>query len=294
MTPFFSVIIPTYNRGHLIGKTLESVLNQTVSDFEILIVDDGSNDNTAETVRQFTDPRIHYLKKENGERGAARNYGTSHAKGAYINFFDSDDLMYPNHLRVAREFIESRTNPELFHLGYDFKTPDGEITKIINNLDEHLKDQVLFDNILSCNGVFVRKDIADTHPFEENRIMASAEDWELWIRLISRFPILYANDVTTSVVSHDQRSIFTISADKIVARDLLMIRNLRSDPKVMNLYGSRFRKFVAQRYSFFMLCLIEQKRYGDMLKWAYKAFATYPGVLLTRRYLVSMKKIVLK
>ena len=74
-SPLFSIVIPTYNRAHLIGKTIESVLRQEFTDFEILIVDDGSKDNTEEVASTFTDKRIRYLKKQNAERGAARNYG---------------------------------------------------------------------------------------------------------------------------------------------------------------------------------------------------------------------------
>src|SRR5690242_17185435 len=122
--PLFSIVIPTYNRAHLIGKTIQSALQQDFKDFEILVVDDGSKDNTGDVVKSFTDPRVQYFKKENAERGAARNYGVARAKGKYINFFDSDDLMYPNHLSVANELIGSIGSPEFFHLGYDYQIED--------------------------------------------------------------------------------------------------------------------------------------------------------------------------
>src|SRR5687767_9278561 len=98
MSPVFSIVIPTYNRAHLIKKTIESVLAQDFADFELLVVDDGSKDDTESVVSSFTDKRVHYFKKQNGERGAARNFGAARAKGSYLNFFDSDDLLYRNHL----------------------------------------------------------------------------------------------------------------------------------------------------------------------------------------------------
>ena len=98
----FSIIIPTYNRAHLILKTLESVKNQSFVDYELIIVDDGSSDNTKEVVNKFIlDNKLsnwHYFNKVNGERGAARNYGIEKATGLYVTFLDSDDLIYSNHL----------------------------------------------------------------------------------------------------------------------------------------------------------------------------------------------------
>jgi glycosyltransferase involved in cell wall biosynthesis len=293
-SPFFSIVVPTYNRAHLIGKTIEGLLGQDFSDFEVIVVDDGSKDNTKEVVAKINDARITYYLKENGERGAARNFGRLKARGQYINFFDSDDLVYPNHLTEAKKMVDEKKQPEIFHLGYDFKTPDGTVTKRIDNLTREVIDRVLFDNVLSCNGVFVRRDIANEYPFEEDRAMASSEDWELWIRLISRFPLQYSNAVTTSVVGHDERSIFTISADKVIARDLLMIHKLRQDDEVSKNYGKRFKKFTAQRYSFFMLCLSEQGRNQEVLKWAWKAWQCYPPIFFTKRYLVSIKKVFFK
>src|SRR5690242_136065 len=149
-SPFFSIVIPTYNRAHLIGKTIRSVLQQEFTDFEVLVIDDGSKDNTAEVMQTFSDPRINYFPKQNGERGAARNYGATRARGRYINFFDSDDLMYPNHLRVASQMIATQADPEIFHLAYDYQLEDGTVISRINDFDAQIKQTVLFNNKLSC------------------------------------------------------------------------------------------------------------------------------------------------
>ena len=118
-TPFFSIVIPTYNRAHLIRKTIESVLAQEDQDFEIIVVDDGSEDNTGEVVRAIGDDRVIYHKKNNAERGAARNYGAIRARGRYVTFLDSDDLLYANHLAAARRLINERHEPEILHLGFE-------------------------------------------------------------------------------------------------------------------------------------------------------------------------------
>ncbi|HEV8512372.1 MAG TPA: glycosyltransferase family 2 protein, partial [Cyclobacteriaceae bacterium] len=269
-SPVFSIVIPTYNRAHFIAKTLESVLRQSFTDFEVLVVDDGSKDNTEEVVKAFKDRRIHYFKKNNEERGAARNYGVAEARGEFINFFDSDDLMYPNHLAVAYKFI-NENDAVFFHLAYDHRREDNTTFDRVNQFDDSIAGKILFDNILSPNVVFLKKEIAIQFPFEENRVLASSEDWELWIRLISRFKMLYSNEVTCAVVHHDQRSLRTIRAEEIVARDLFLIENLRKDAVVMNKYKNLFGKFVAERYTFFMLSFVEQKMKREVLKWGVKA-----------------------
>ena len=88
-SPVFSIVIPTYNRAHLISKTIESVLHQSFEDFEVLVIDDGSSDNTEEVVSSYSDRRLHYLRKENGERGAARNFGFARSKGVAVSERDA-------------------------------------------------------------------------------------------------------------------------------------------------------------------------------------------------------------
>lgn len=290
--PVFSIVIPTYNRAHLIDKTVHSVLGQTFTDFEVIIVDDGSKDNTAEVVAGISDKRVRYYKKDNGERGAARNYGRGIAKGKYVNFFDSDDLMYPNHLAEASSIVQRHHQPEFFHLAYDYQLEDGAVISRMNNFDSSLSSAILFDNKLSCNGVFLRYDIAREFPFEENRVLASSEDWELWIRLVCRFPLHISNEITSSVVNHDQRSLRTIAAGKVISRDLFFIEKLRQDTVVMGRYGKAFNKFIAQRYTFFMLSLSEEKQPKQVFGWAWQAFRKYPPIFFSKRFLASLRNSI--
>lgn len=292
--PMFSVVIPTYNRGHLIERTIKSIVSQDFKDFEVLVVDDGSNDNTAEEVGRFKDSGIQYFHKENAERGAARNYGAEKAKGQYVNFFDSDDLMYPHHLRTAHELIRGIGAPEFIHLGYDFKEENGSLIHRVNNFDDSIKRMLLYDNRLSCNGVFLRKDIASKFPFEENRILASSEDWELWIRLSSRFTLHFSNVITSSVINHDQRSLRTIAPEKIVARDLLLIEKLRQDSAAMLNFGKSFARFIAERYTFFMMIYAQHQQRLDVFKWGQLALRAYPPILLSKRFIASIKNSMFK
>lgn len=94
--PFFSVIIPSYNRAYILGRAIQSVLNQTYKQFELIIVDDGSNDHTRSLVASYIDPRIQYLYQNNSGVCAARNHAANKAKGKYLVFLDSDDLLMNN------------------------------------------------------------------------------------------------------------------------------------------------------------------------------------------------------
>lgn len=108
--PIFSVIIPAYNRGHVLARTVQSVLRQTFHDFELIIVDDGSTDETRKIVETFNDPRIRYIYQANKGRSAARNAGAALALGKYLTFLDSDDEVFLEWIECfAKALNESET-----------------------------------------------------------------------------------------------------------------------------------------------------------------------------------------
>lgn len=108
--PLVSVIIPTYNRSHLVKEAIESVLKQIYADFEIVVVDDGSTDDTAEAIKKIKDSRIRYFYKNNGGIASARNLGIKNSKGKYIAFLDSDDLYTETYLEIMTGRLEENTD----------------------------------------------------------------------------------------------------------------------------------------------------------------------------------------
>jgi len=118
--PKISVISPTYNRAHLITRAVHSVLNQTYQDFEYIVVDDASTDNTEEVIKGFKDERIKYIKHEkNRGPSAARNTGIKAAKGEYIGFLDSDDEWLPEQAeKQVSKFLESPDNVGVIYCGH--------------------------------------------------------------------------------------------------------------------------------------------------------------------------------
>jgi glycosyltransferase involved in cell wall biosynthesis len=107
MSPFFSVVIPVYNRAHVLARALRSVLDQSFQDFEIVVVDDGSTDDPAEAIARFADPRIRYIRQRNRGGGAARNAGIDAAEGRFIAPLDSDDEFLPGHLARMKALVEN-------------------------------------------------------------------------------------------------------------------------------------------------------------------------------------------
>jgi glycosyltransferase involved in cell wall biosynthesis len=241
---FFSLVVPTYNRAHLIGATLQSLLAQTEPSFELIVVDDGSTDNTEAVVRGFSDPRLRYFRKANGERGAARNFGTAQSCGQYLNFFDSDDLAYPNHLAEAKRVIEARHSLPLFHLRFDVRTLEGcfiSTNPRLARTDTSLiaPETLLGGNSLSCNGVFLRRDVALSYPFDEARILAGTEDWVLWLRLVARFPFFENEIPTTSLSQHQNRSVSMITFTSLEERARHMRRVLQADAVFIEIFGTQ-------------------------------------------------------
>jgi len=126
MKPKISVVIPLYNKEASISKTIDSVLAQEFKDFEIVIVNDGSTDNSLQVLEEINDERIRLFSKENGGVSEARNYGVMHATGEWIFFLDADDDLYNNCLSVFYNLIQDYPEHKFFTANYIAKYPDGK------------------------------------------------------------------------------------------------------------------------------------------------------------------------
>ncbi|MBK8368417.1 MAG: glycosyltransferase family 2 protein [Bacteroidetes bacterium] len=126
-----SIITPAYNAGNYIAETIESVLAQTYQNWELIIVDDGSTDNTADIVKSYlTDARIQYFYQKNGKQGKARNLAISHSKGTYLAFLDADDLWIPKKMQLQMQVIQTHNVDVVFSQGWLFS----------ENINSKLKD----------------------------------------------------------------------------------------------------------------------------------------------------------
>lgn len=289
----FSIIIPTFNRAGFIEKTIRSVLNQTFSNFEVIVVDDGSTDNTKVIVSQIIDPRLSYHKKENEERGAARNYGGRIAKGSYITFFDSDDLLYPNHLATAIDTIKKYNFPEWLHLGYEILAPKNELLKRVNNLQGNVNKKLINGNFLSCNSVFLRNDIANENPFNEDRSLSALEDWELWLRIGSKYKIHYCNTVTSAIINHELRSVLEPQTNKLLNRVNSLMKYVLENSEIVSFYKKDINKFKASCFTYIALhTALTKKNRSTTIKYLLKGIKENPSSLFSRRFLAILKHFI--
>ncbi|MFT4599943.1 MAG: glycosyltransferase involved in cell wall biosynthesis [Arenicella sp.] len=228
--PFFSIVIPTFNRQEIISGTIDSVISQDFDGWELIIVDDGSTDDTKAVIEKYRDQRIQYIHQENAERGAARNRGSKLAKGKYVFFLDSDDLIYPNHLSHAHEKLLQLKNPEFFHSRYEEILGDQKIQ--VPKLNQtSIKSIIEKRNMFACQ-FFLRKDIALDTPFNEHADVKIGEDWEVVLKIAARYPLNLSNKVTAAIVQHDCRSMVLADANQIIKSKEQIVESLSADERI--------------------------------------------------------------
>lgn len=207
--PHFSIIIPLYNKENFIENTLKSVLNQIFTDYEVIIINDGSTDLSEEKIFKFNDSRIHYYYQKNNGASAARNYGIEKAKSDYIAFIDADDYWYPNFLEEMFKNITSNPELKVFSAAIEIETAkkilqaDYSIKKtgeyeIVNYFTASNKRTVL----CSSSSVFHKSVFKEIGTFDTR--LKSGEDTDLWIRIGLVYPILFSWKVLARYVYDGQ------------------------------------------------------------------------------------------
>lgn len=210
-----SIIIPTYNRANVLSASVQSILQQSYTDFELLIVDDGSTDNTDIVVETMQDDRIRYLKMpENKGVAAARNEGIRQAEYDYIAFQDSDDYWKPDKLEKQMEFLIQSPEIGLLYCPYECQKADGSTILVPDhNIPSEEKQgniyqYMLLRNTIGTPGVLVRRQCLEKSGlFCEN--LTCLEDWELFLRIARDHEIAFQDEpmvranLSTDGVSHN-------------------------------------------------------------------------------------------
>jgi glycosyltransferase involved in cell wall biosynthesis len=187
--PTVSVIIPAFNSALFVEDAIRSVLAQTMQNFEIVIVDDGSTDNTADVVKALASERVRYICKTNQGPSAARNVGIRHALGEYVAFLDSDDRWLPRKLEAQLDRFKERPESGLIHCTAKIEDFNGNVQRQQNaTLEGHALDTLLMGNQIVTSSVMVPKYIFDNaRKFDES--ISRGEDWDLWMNISAAFPI---------------------------------------------------------------------------------------------------------
>lgn len=185
--PLVSVIIPTYNRGDLIEYTINSVLNQSYQNFEIIIMDDGSTDNTKSVVKRIKDERLIYKwQKNSGKPASARNSGLKLAKGEFIAFLDSDDIWFNKKLEI--QIKEFKKNPDIHMLSTNVVLFRKNYYEIFLNIKRNKKipfKELIKKNIIATSSVMLRRVVIEkVGYFDEDVKLKAVEDYEYWLRIL--------------------------------------------------------------------------------------------------------------
>lgn len=230
-----SVVIPTFNRGHLVREAVDSALAQTYRDAEVLVVDDGSTDNTPEVLEPYRG-RIHYIRQENKGVSAARNTGIRQARGSYIAILDSDDQWVPEKLEAQMALFAADPSLGLVSCGSSFVDVYGkEIETPKSATETHDTDsrlvlrRLLLGNFVSGgSNAVIRKDCFDAvGVFDES--LSGVEDWDMWLRIAKRYPIGFVNrPLTITRVSPTSLSAPT-NVDMMLTKEFLVVEKHCSD-----------------------------------------------------------------
>ncbi|WP_392482955.1 glycosyltransferase family 2 protein [Nostoc sp. C110] len=202
-----SVIIPAYNAMHYLPKTVSSVLQQTFTNFEILIINDGSSDNIQEWVLNLTDKRVKLISQQNQGVSVARNIGISQAQGEYIAFLDSDDLWNATKLEKQVRCLDHNPTIGLVHTWMAVIDEQGKPTgKVMKSKTEgSVWKQLVEKNTVACSSVMVRRlcfqKLGGFSP-RQNEYPVDVEDWEMWIRIAAHYPFTVIKEPLISYRQH--------------------------------------------------------------------------------------------
>lgn len=271
-SPKISVVIPAYNCSTYIAATLDSVLAQTLPAHEIIVVDDGSSDNTPEVVASY--PKVHLIRQVNQGVSAARNTGVRQAQGDWIAFIDGDDIWHPEKLKLCSNAIEVYPKHYLFFSEFIFWSAEaGQIPEVFTETDLPLvieeglsgwiyHQQLLTNWVLTSTAILHKELFFASGMFDIE--LPVAEDWSLFIRAsrlsqaikIKHALTLYrqsANSLTTRVKAQDYGSLVV---------DMAVLRFGKAGPDGTVVNGRQFRQRAFQRHFSYAHNALKQGYFG--------------------------------
>jgi len=284
----FSIIIPTYNRADKLKNAIQSVLAQSCENWELIVVDDGSTDHTAEIIKNFNNPKIIYLYQKNQERSAARNKGIENAKGEWICFLDSDDCYKPNHLDVLNKHLSNASN-NIISVIRTFCTEvrlSNKTNQIIVPLKSHPVNY-LFESLIYPSSLCIHKKILEENKFDTN--ISLGEDSELLCRIFTKYPLQIINEHTVNINKDDENTQSNLSAEKQYQYYI----NLRKP-----FFNPALRNYINSKSLFILLSnrlhwsILSYKKEGKKLE-AVFTFFKHIGVIVRGKGVLSATKLLI-
>lgn len=296
IAPFFSVVIPTYNRADLLPASIQSVLEQRFIDFEIIVVDNCSTDNTADVMTAYEkDSRITYIaNKKNMERAYSRNVGFKNARGRFVTLLDSDDIMYPHCLFDAHTFVNENPGKKFFHNLYEKIDQDGKPSKTINFLKiSNQYKQICKGNFLSCIGVFMHEDIYRNFFFSEDLRMIGSEDYEIWFRVLAHYELGRIEGINCGIREHLGRSVYSSMYDNLEYQRWQIIGMIEGDPVLHEKYKNYIGYINTNYYYHQAIHSLQMNKRYMAVRFLGKSIIKGKGVFFSKRFFAFIKNLSL-
>lgn len=245
----FSIIIPTYNRALFLPKAIDSVLAQTYTDWELIIVDDGSTDNTKDVVSKYKDDRIRYFYQQNAERCTARNNGIKQSSGKYICFLDSDDSYRSNYLETVYGLILN-CEDAVFVLSGMSVHRNEKVVEVIPEAIGYNRFHYFFQKSVPPSVVCLSRSLLKNHSFDEGVVVS--EDTKLWVEIMRENPIVLLNKtVGVDFYFHESNTINVKKRNVYAEREKTLRQILVED--VNGNINKRFATYVMDDCTFGMV-----------------------------------------
>ena len=253
--PKISVVIPLYNKENFIKETLESVLLQTFTDFEVIVVNDGTTDSSIKVISQFSDNRIKLLHQENKGVAAARNLGIKNTTSKLVAFLDADDYWYPNHLEELLKLYDDFPNSGIYCNRYTTKTSSNHFQESLFNGIE-LKFRGIVPNYFYSNrpsritwtsALMIPKSILEEFGnFNEN--VSNGQDVELWTKIGIHYPIVLSNKTTAIYNFNTPNSLTKKNINQMKLMDFSQFEKAEQNNKYLKDFLDLHRFFYAIQY----------------------------------------------
>ncbi len=244
--PKVSVVIPAYNAERFVAKAIDSVLNQTYRDYEIIVVDDGSTDNTLEVLKSYGD-KVRYVRQSNKGASAARNTGIRHANGKYIAFLDADDVWFSQKLEKQVKVLDERPEFGLVYSNVEFPSRQNGVVQTQFDLKRPYSGKILSKlivmNAIPTSTVVARKECFEKVGLFDESLVAS-EDHDMWIRIATRYDATYLEDPLMMNGLHSG----SLSRDEIRLQECNLAVTAKAR-KMQNVLGDADRVLIDRTYN---------------------------------------------
>lgn len=258
MSPLFSVIIPLYNKENYIENTIKSVLAQSFSDFEVVIVNDGSTDNSEAIVNYFNDSRIRFFTIENHGVSYARNFAIKKAEGKLIAFLDADDIWYTHHLEDLKKLYDYYPNCGLYCKAYLKKNRNATIKPHFKKIPKQLNwmgivEDYFESSLINCiawtSAVAIPKKKINSIGFFDTAItLGAGEDTDLWLRIALKYPVAFYNKISAIHNLHAENRLSKLNTNNRKFLNLDKYNILSEGNKSLKVYLDINRFSIAIQY----------------------------------------------